>query len=98
MNWNLIILALVLLVNVWLAFKVTRGSKGEDKSEGLNLLLNQLNTLSSTMDKKLGEGNRTMHEFMNSQSSQGQKLMSTITKQVSDQLLEVVKGVSETRE
>ena len=97
MNTTLIILLLILVVNLYLVFKLTR-PKREEKSEGLSLLLNQLNTLSSTMDKKLGEGNKTMHEFMNSQSSQAQKLMSAITKQVGDQLLEVVKGVSETRE
>ncbi len=97
MNLNLIILGLILLVNLYLVFKLTRPKK-EEKSEGLSLLLNQMNSLTSSMDKKLHEGNRTMHEFMSSQSSQAQKLMSAITKQVGDQLLEVVKGVSETRE
>lgn len=97
MNWILIILLAVLLVNVWLVFRLT-GRKEEKGSGEMNLLLNQLNSLSQTMDRKLGEGNKTMHQFMDSQSSQTQKLMSTITKQVSDQLLEVVKGVTETKE
>lgn len=97
MNWTLVILLVLLLVNVWLLFKLT-GKKDDGKSEGLNLLLNQFNALSRTLDTKLGEGNKTMHDFMNAQSGQSQKLMSTITKQVSDQLLEVVKGVSETKE
>lgn len=97
MNWNLAALGLILLVNLWLAFKLTRGNKTEN-GEGLNLLLTQLNELNRSVDHKIGEGNKTMHEFMNSQSSQSQKLMSTITKQISDQLLEVVKGVSETKE
>ena len=97
MNLTLIILVLVLVVNAWLAWKLTRRTK-EQSGEGLNLLLNQMNVLSQTMDRKLGEGNKTMHQFMDSQSSQAQKLMSTITKQVSDQLVEVVKGVTETKE
>jgi DNA recombination protein RmuC len=96
MNWTLVILGLILLINLWLAFKLM--SKKEDGGESLNVLLNQFNHLSRTLDQKLGEGNKTMHEFMNSQSSQSQKLMSTITKQVSEQLIEVVKGVTETRE
>ena len=96
MTWILIILALMLILNLWLVFKLT--GRREDKSEGLNLLLSQFNNLSHTLDYKLGEGNKTMHEFMSSQSSQSQKLMSTITKQISDQLIEVVKGVSETKE
>lgn len=95
MNWTLIILAFILLLNLWLVFKLT---KGKEEGEGANILLQQLNDLSRTLDTKLGEGNRTMHEFMNSQSSQAQRLMSTITKQVSDQLIEVVKGVGETKE
>lgn len=98
MNVTLIILVVLLLVNVWLVFKLSRGGKDQDDSKGLNLLLTQLNELSHTMDRKLGEGNKTMHQFMDSQSSQTQRLMSSITKQVSDQLLEVVKGVTETKE
>jgi DNA recombination protein RmuC len=97
MDLTLIILVLVLVVNAWLAWKLTRPAEKEAGGE-LNLLLNQMNALSQTMDRKLGEGNKTMHQFMDSQSSQAQKLMSTITKQVSDQLLEVVKGVTETKE
>lgn len=75
-----------------------RDKKEEDSGEGMKLLLTQLNELSRTMDSRLGEGTKTMSQFMNTQSDQAQRLMSTITKQVSDQLLEVVKGVSETRE
>ena len=44
------------------------------------------------------EGTDRMFEGMRAQSDQSQRLISTISKQVSDQLMEVVKGVSETRE
>lgn len=98
MNATTIILGLVLLVNVYLVWKLTQKKEEKGSGEGMNLLLTQLNNLSHTLDHKLGEGNKTMHQFMDSQSSQAQKLMSTITKQVSDQLVEVVKGVTETRE
>src|SRR3989344_3693410 len=97
MNWILVILGLILFVNLWRAYKFYQKNKKED-GEGLKLLLTQLNELNRSVDLKMGEGNKTMHEFMNSQSSQSQKLMSTITKQISDQLIEVVKGVSETKE
>lgn len=98
MNWNLVALGVLILINVWLVIRLTRNKEEKGGGEGLNLLMQQFNELSRTLDHKLGEGNKTMHEFMNTQSSQSQKLMSTITKQVSDQLLEVVKGVSETKE
>ena len=60
------------------------------------LLQNQLQELSRQMDSKLGEGNKTMSQFMTSQSEQAHKLMSSISKQVSDQLVEVVRGVKDT--
>ncbi len=62
------------------------------------MMQQQLHELTRAMDSKLGEGTRTMSDFMSSQSDQARILMSTITKQVSDQLVEVVKGVTETRE
>ncbi len=62
------------------------------------LLQNQLAELTRAMDSKLGEGTKTMSEFMMTQTDQGRALMATISKQVGDQLIEVVKGVSETRE
>jgi DNA recombination protein RmuC len=50
------------------------------------------------MDQRLGEGTDRMFESMRTQSDQARALMSTISKQVSDQLLEVTKGVTETKE
>lgn len=97
MDWTLIILLTLLLVNIWLVFQLTRNKNGNNDGS-LNVLLNQFNNLSQTLDRKLGEGNKTMHDFMSSQSGQAQKLMSAITKQVSDQLVEVVRGVTETKE
>jgi DNA recombination protein RmuC len=72
--------------------------KEMEDTQGMLLLQNQLAELSRAMDTRLGEGTNRMSEFMVSQSDQGQRLMSTISKQVSDQLIEVVKGVSETKE
>lgn len=62
------------------------------------LLQNQLQDLARSMENKLGEGTNRMFEGMRAQSDQSQRLMSTISKQVADQLLEVVKGVTETKE
>ncbi|MEK7147886.1 MAG: DNA recombination protein RmuC [Patescibacteria group bacterium] len=94
---DILLTILTVVFAVGFYFLSKKASSKED-GEGNRLLLQQLNELSRTLDYKLGEGNKTMHQFMDSQSSQAQKLMSNITKQVSDQLLEVVKGVSETKE
>lgn len=98
MNWIIVLLVGLLALNLGIFFAFMKKKDGGEKSDGMNLLLQQLNELSRTMDNKLGEGNKSMHEFMNTQSNQSQKLMTNITNQISNQLIEVVKGVSETKE
>lgn len=96
MEWLIVAL---LLANLALLAYVLMWKPGQQQdSQGLTFLQNQLEALSRNVDAKLGEGTKTMFEGMRAQSDQSQQLMSTITKQVSEQLLEVVKGVSETRE
>jgi DNA recombination protein RmuC len=70
----------------------------EQDTQGLVLLQNQLQELTRAMDNKLSEGSDRMFESMKTQFDQSQKLMSDITTRVSDQLLEVTKGVTETKE
>ncbi len=91
----LIVGVIILVLLVVLLSRIGNGGKDDASSK---LLLQQLNEVSRTLDTKLGEGNKTMHDFMNTQSSQSKELLTSITKQVSDQLLEVVKGVTETKE
>lgn len=77
----------------------TRGQGGASQDAGsLMLLQNQLQDLSRAIDSKLGEGTKTMSDFMSSQSGEARALLSTINKQMQEQLLEVVKGVTETKE
>lgn len=95
MEW--LIIGLLVANLVFLYFLWQRGNKPQE-TEGLLLLQNQLQDLTRAMDQKLGEGSRNMSEFMTTQSEQAHSLMSTISKQVSDQLMEVVRGVSETKE
>ncbi len=62
------------------------------------LLQNQLQDLSRAMEVKLGEGTSRMFEGMRTQSEQAERLMSTISKQMSEQLLEVTKEQTKTNE
>jgi DNA recombination protein RmuC len=98
MEWVIVVLLVVVLGFQFFLWQRSQKESGPQDNQGLMLLQNQLEALTRSMDSKLGEGTRTMAEFMNTQSEQGQRLMSSITKQVSEQLLEVVKGVSETKE
>jgi DNA recombination protein RmuC len=101
MDIAIIAVIVLLLANMGLVFFLWRNSQQAQEpqdTQSMLLLQNQLAELTRAMDAKLGEGTRNMSEFMSTQSEQGQRLMSTISKQVSDQLVEVVRGVTETKE
>jgi DNA recombination protein RmuC len=79
MNWTLIILLALLLVNVWLVLQVTRRKEGDEKGDGLNLLLTQLNELSRTVDHKMAESTRLMNESVRTQFGESAKLIREVT-------------------
>ncbi|MBC7836475.1 DNA recombination protein RmuC [Acetobacteraceae bacterium] len=90
MEWLLGILLVFVLGNFVVLFLLWKKAPSEapaQDTQGMVLLQNQLEALTRSMDIKLGEGTRTMSESMNA-----------ITDRVSQQLLEVVRGVSETKE
>jgi DNA recombination protein RmuC len=79
MNWTLIILLALLLVNVWLAMQMLSRKKEGQGGEGLNLLLTQLNELSRTVDQKMAESTRTMNESVRMQFGESAKLIKEVT-------------------
>ena len=79
MNWTLAILAVILLANLYLVFKLTRKPEKEESGEGLNLLLTQLNELSRTMDQKMSESTRMMSESVRAQFGESAKLIKEVT-------------------
>src|SRR5581483_12242473 len=97
-----IILIVLILGNIGFmaaVFMRTRqNSTAPQDSGSLMLLQNQLAEMTRAMDMRLGEGTRNMSEMADKQASQAQQLMSTISRQMQDQMLEVVKGVTETKE
>ena len=78
MDWTLIIVAALLLVNVWLVFQLA-GKKKEGGGEGLNLLLTQLNELSRTVDHKMAESTKMMNESVRTQFGEAAKLIREVT-------------------
>jgi DNA recombination protein RmuC len=79
MNWTLAILAVILLANLYLVFRLTRRPEREEGGEGLNLLLTQLNELSRTMDHKMTESTRMMNESVRVQFGESAKLIKEVT-------------------
>lgn len=77
MDWTIILLAILILVNIWLVFKLTHREEGN--GEGLNLLLTQLNELSRTVDQKMNESTRLMHESVKTQFGESAKLIKEVT-------------------
>jgi DNA recombination protein RmuC len=70
----------VLVVNalvLWKLFTKDTAKTADDK--GMNLLLTQVNELSRTMDQKMSESTRLMHESVRSQFGESAKLIREVT-------------------
>ncbi len=107
MDWLSIVVAVLVVGNLGFLFLLWRkGNQAPTQdTQGLVFLQNQLQDLSRAMDARLGEGTRTMSEFMTIHSDQSQQTivniqqqMDAITNRMSQQLVEVVKGVTQTQE
>ncbi len=94
MEWLVIVLLVANLALV--AFLLLRKPITKDDSNSLLLLQQQMHDLTRGMEHKLGEGTSRMFDSMKTQFDQSQRLINTITDRVSQQLIEVTKGVSET--
>ena len=100
MDWLIFVVIILVVGNLAFLFVLWRKSNQPQTgdTQGMMLLQNQLQDLSRVMENKLGEGTSRMFESMKTQFDQSQQLMSNITDRVSLQLLEVTKGVTETKE
>ncbi|HVY72906.1 MAG TPA: DNA recombination protein RmuC [Candidatus Paceibacterota bacterium] len=98
MEWLIIVLLAAVFGFQLFLFIRSQKPQNQGDTQSMILLQNQLAELTRSMDSKLGESTKTMSDFMSTQSEHGQRLLTNITKQVQDQLLEVVKGVTETKE
>lgn len=89
----LLVAILAILVYVYFIKKEKRES-----GEGLLMLQQQLQDLTRTMDERMGETADKMYESMRDQSARSQNLIRDINKEVNEQLMNVVKGVTEVSE
>lgn len=99
MEWLIIVLlALVLVLLAALAYMLMRKAGAPQDTQSMMLLQNQIQDLTRAMEMKLGEGTSRMFEGMRTQAEQAERLMSSISKQMSEQLLEVTKEQTKTNE
>ena len=83
MNISTILLVLVFLalaVIIWLTVSKRKPEEIEKKDDtGLNLILQQINELSRTMDSKIAENTKQMNESVRNQFSESAKLIKDVT-------------------
>src|SRR3990167_6198644 len=98
------ILIVLLLVAVgvlgFFLWRLSQGlnSRGQNRGNEMLLLQQQLQELSRTLDAKMGETTRTMHRAVETQFSESQRLIRDINKEVNEQMMKVVKEVSQVSE
>ncbi len=79
MNWIIVLLVALFVLNLGIFFVFMKKKEGGEKSEGMSLMLQQLNELSRTVDQKMTEGNRLMHESVKTQFGESAKLIREVT-------------------
>jgi len=90
----LVLLLAILGVLVYIFF-VRKDDAGHD---GMMLLQQQLQQLTRTMDERMGENTERMHRSVQTQFSESQRLIRDINKEMNEQLMGVVKSVTEVSE
>ena len=98
------ILIVLLLVAVgvlgFFLWRLSQGlnSRGQNRGNEMLLLQQQLQELSRTLDAKMAETTRTMHRAVETQFGESQRLIRDINKEVNEQMMKVVKEVSQVSE
>jgi DNA recombination protein RmuC len=73
------LILLLVLLNAVMLFLLTRKPKAAEDSAGMNLLLTQINDLNRTVDEKLRESNKMMHDSVRTQFGESAKLIREVT-------------------
>lgn len=72
--------------------------ESEQSARAMNLLQSQLSELRNTLDSRLERSSDRMNASVEKQFTESQRLIQDINKQVNDQLMSVVRGVTEVSE
>lgn len=82
----------------WVILELRKNREKKDDSGSLTLLLQQMNELGKIVDDKMTLSQRDMREAVQNQFSESQRLIHRINDQVSKQLIEVAREMSEAKE
>ena len=97
---QLLAIALLLAILAILVFNsfFKKEAKGDTDEKSLLLLQQQLQQLSETMDRKLGEAHKATQEGSRTQFRESKELMQEINREVNEQLRDVIKKTTEVSE
>ncbi len=99
LNIILIIIGICIIgLLLFLIHETKRNQKPKEDSHAMQLLVQQMNDLRTNMDKKISGSQRDMSRAVQNQFSESQKLIQRINKQMSDNLLQVTREITETKE
>jgi len=73
------LIGFLIILNLATIYIISKRKEKREDGEGLKLLLTQLNELSRTVDAKMGETSKMMHESVRSQFSESAKLIKEVT-------------------
>lgn len=91
MEPTLIILIILVAVNAFVVWKLLQPKEQkQENTEGLVLLQKQIQEMTRTMDNRLSQTADKMYDSLKDQSSQSQRLIQDINRQVNEQLRDVV--------
>ena len=99
MEPTLIILIILVALNAFLIWQFMKPKEQKpENTEGMILLQKQIQDMSRTMDNRLSATADKMYDSLKDQSSQSQRLIQDINKQVNEQLRDVVARTTEVGE
>jgi len=83
MNTLIIILLIVIIIGILVGVVLISKKKPEEKTDNsMQLLLNQINELSRTIDSKLGESQKEISQSMRYQSTETSRIIADITEKI----------------
>jgi len=83
------LVGLLLLLNFFLLYKLTRNNKTGADEQSLTLLQKEIHALRDSFDTKIGETTREIHASVRSQFSESQKLLQSVTEHLASVKKEV---------
>ena len=83
MNTLIVILLIIIIIGIVVGVLLISKKKPEEKADNsVQLLLNQINELSRTIDSKLGESQKEINQTMRFQSSETSRIIADITEKI----------------